>query len=89
MDRQEYARAYAEGYAAGIASVTVLPPPSPVLRLADIQERYGVGINKARQIIQAIRHVCNGGHLQSSSAVFIAEAEYWESLVDKQFKKRL
>lgn len=89
MDRQEYARAYAEGYAAGIASVTLVPPPSPVLRLADIQERYSVGINKARQILQAIRHVCNGGKLDAAGAVLLSEAEYWETLVDKQFKARL
>lgn len=89
MDRHEYARAYAEGYAAGIASVTVSPPPSPVLRIEDIQARYGVGVNKARQIIQAIRHVSNGGKLDAAGAVLVSEAEYWESLVDKQFKKRL
>ena len=89
MDRNEYARAYAEGYAAGIASVQVIPPPSPVLKIEDIMKRYDVGLNKARQILQAIRHVTNGGALDCSGAVLVSEAEYWETLVDKTFKKRL
>ena len=84
----EYALAFAQGYAAGVASVQAAPP-SPVLKVEDIQKRYGVGINKARNILQAIRHVCNGGKLGSSSAVLISEAVHWESLVDAQFKARL
>jgi hypothetical protein len=88
MDRNEYARAYAEGYAAGIATVTE-KRLSPVLRIEDIQERYGVGVNKARQILQAIRRNCNGGKLDAAGAVLVSEAEYWETLVDKQFRARL
>lgn len=88
MDRNEYARAYAEGYAAGIAVATE-KRSSPVLRIEYIQERYGVGVNKARQILQAIRRNCNGGKLDAAGAVLVSEAEYWETLVDKQFRARL
>ena len=88
MDRNEYARAYAAGYADGIAACGG-GRTSPVLKLGDIQARYSVGVNKARQILQAIRHYCNGGKLESASAVLVSEAEYWESLVDKTFKERL
>lgn len=88
MDRNEYTRAFAEGYAAGIAAAGGRQD-SPVLFIEDVQERYQVGINKAREIMQAIRHVCNGGKLQSPKMILKAEAEYWETLVDKQFRKRL
>ena len=56
-----------------------------------IIERYGgrIGENKARAILQAVRHCCNGGKLKSSSLVLRSELEYWESLVDKKFLARL
>lgn len=88
MNREEYARAYAEGYAAGLSAVKN-ERPSPILKVDGIMSRYEVGINKARQILQAIRHTCNGGKLDSAGAVLVSEAEYWEKLVDAQFKERL
>ena len=88
MDRQEYAIAFAEGYAAGISAANVAKT-SPVLKVEGIMARYDVGLNKARNILRAIRTVCNGGKLDASGAVLVSEAEYWESLVDAQFKKRL
>lgn len=88
MERDEYARAYAAGYADGLA-VAQNKRESPVLSLNDVQERYKVGLNKAHEIIRAIRHVSNGGKLGCSSLVLLSEAEYWESLVDKTFRERL
>lgn len=54
----------------------------------DIQHRFGVGVNKAGDIMRDIRRVCNGGKL-GAGKVLPAELEYWESLVDKQYKERL
>ena len=54
----------------------------------DIQDRFGVGINKAGEIMRDIRRACNGGKL-GAGKVLPAELEYWESLVDKQYKERL
>lgn len=47
----------------------------------DIMERYGVGTNKAREIIRGIRSVCGGGKL-GEGRVLPSEVLYWESLVD-------
>ena len=56
-----------------------------------IIDRYGgrIGQNKAREILQAVRHCCNGGKLNSCSLVLRSELEYWESIVDKKFLARL
>ena len=88
MDRDEYARAYAAGYAAGIAD-SGPTAVSPVLTVKDLQKRYGVGENKAQNILRAIRRHCNGGKLDSCSTVLLSEAQYWEGLVDKMYKERL
>lgn len=43
-----------------------------------IAKRYGVGINKALNIIRAIRDTCGGGSLPSGK-VLPAEVEFWEN----------
>ena len=50
----------------------------------DIMARYGVGINKAREIIRGIRSVCGGGKL-GAGKVLPQEVAYWESLVDRKY----
>jgi flagellar biosynthesis/type III secretory pathway protein FliH len=61
----------------------------PYLDVNDIMERYGVGINKAHQILRGIRSVCGGGKLDSNGRVLVAEVKYWESLVDTRYVERL
>ena len=51
------------------------------LTYADMMERYGVGVSKARNIIRGIRSVCGGGKL-GEGRVLPSEVLYWESLVD-------
>ena len=51
------------------------------LTYKEIQERYGVGIGKAREIIRGVRSVCGGGKL-GEGRVLPSEVLYWESLVD-------
>lgn len=53
------------------------------LTYEDIMERYGVGINQARNIIRGIRSVCGGGKL-GVGKVLPSEVRYWESLVDQR-----
>ena len=92
MDRvnEQYMRAYMEGYTAAKAQA-VKDEKKPYLDKDDIIARYDnkIGVNKAREIIQAVRHACGGGKLNSSSLVLLSEVEYWESLVDKRYIERL
>ena len=87
---EPYMRAYMDGYTAALEKVKG-DGSKPYLDLQDIIDRYDgkIGINKAREIMRAVRRVCNGGKLDSCSLVLRSEIEYWESIVDKQFKKLL
>lgn len=87
---EPYMRAYMAGYTAALEK-TKADGDKPYLDLQDIIDRYDgkIGINKARDIMRAIRHCCNGGKLDSCSLVLRSEVEYWETLVDKRFKKLL
>lgn len=58
------------------------------LRYPDIMARYGVGVNKARDIIRGIRSVCGGGKL-GEGKVLPSEVLYWESLVSTRRVDRL
>lgn len=53
------------------------------LTYEDMKVRYGVGTNKARDIIRGIRRICGGGKL-GEGKVLPSEVRYWESLVDKR-----
>ena len=84
----EYKSAYMAGYMAGKESAET-EARQPYLDRDGIIARYGgkIGINKAMEIIRSVRHVCGGGKLNSASLVLVSEIEYWESLVDKSYKK--
>lgn len=90
MEKEMYMRAYMEGYTAGLekAQKTTV---KPYLDKDALIERYDgkIGINKAGEIMRAVRTVCNGGKLDSCSLVLLSEVEYWESIVDKKYKERL
>ena len=82
-----YMKAYMDGYTAAMEKKTEKPP---YIDVHGIIERYGgIGMNKAREIMQSVRHTCNGGRLNSSGMVLISELEYWESIVDKKYRERL
>ncbi|MBQ8345155.1 MAG: hypothetical protein IJY42_02695 [Clostridia bacterium] len=82
-----YVQAYMDGYTAAMEKKRDQPP---YLDVHGIINRYGgIGINKAREIMQAVRHTCNGGRLKSSGMILLSEMEYWESIVDKTYLERL
>ena len=80
---------YMEGYNAAMEKASERAA-KPYIDKDGIIERYGgkIGINKAYQIIHAVRQVCGGGKL-GSGLVLVSELEYWESLVNKEFVERL
>ena len=88
MLSEEYKSAYMAGYMAGKESAQA-ESRQPYLDRDGIIARYGgkIGINKAMEIIRSVRHVCGGGKLDSASLVLVSEVEYWESQVNKEFKK--
>lgn len=90
MSNEAYMEAYMAGYTAALEKQREAES-KPYIDKDGIIERYGgkIGKNKAYEIIQAVRHCCNGGKLQSSSLVLLSELEYWESVVDAEFKERL
>lgn len=88
-----YMKAYMDGYTKAMEDLqgrqeNVKPP---YIDKQGIIDRYDgrIGINKAGEILRAVRRACNGGKLDSSSLVLVSELEYWESLVDKNYKERL
>lgn len=87
---EAYMRAYMDGYTAALEKAAG-EAEKPYIDMEGLIERYGgrIGQNKAREILQAVRHCCNGGKLNSCSLVLRSELEYWESIVDKQFLARL
>lgn len=91
MGRDEYMKAYMEGYTAGIekARADAKADEKPYFTLEDIMKRYQVGKNKAGEILRAVRHASGGGGLGSCSMVKRSELFYWETLVDKRYIERL
>ena len=84
---ENYMSAFMDGYLAAMAKYKT--DEKKVLTVADIQERYHCGINKAQNIMQSILRCCNGGMLNTPGRCKPAEADYWDTLVDKQYKERL
>lgn len=84
---EAYMRAYMDGYTAAKEG----RGQQPYIDKDGIIKRYGgkIGQNKAGEIIRAVRHVCNGGKLNSCSIVLMSELLYWESIVEKKFVERL
>lgn len=91
LSRDEYLKAYSEGYMAGIEKerADAKAAEKPYFTIDDIAERYRVGRGKAGEILRAVRHMCNGGGFGSCSMVKRSELLYWESIVDKQYVERL
>lgn len=90
MSNEAYMQAYMAGYTAALEKQKEADS-KPYIDKDGIIERYGgrIGQGKAYEILQAVRHCCNGGKLNSSSLVLVSELEYWESVVDAKFKERL
>ncbi len=90
MTTDLYRKAYMDGYLAAKREIEN-ENEKPYIDKEGIIKRYdgNIGINKAGEIIRAVRHVCNGGKLDSCSLVLISELKYWESVVDKKFRERL
>ena len=91
MERNEsYMRAYMDGYTEGLRKAESAAE-KPYIDMQGIIDRYDgrIGQNKAREIIQAVRHCCNGGKLNSASLILRSELEYWESIVDPKYLARL
>lgn len=81
-----YMRGYMEGYNAAKAEAKV-----PYVDKDMLIARYNgrIGINKAYEILRAVRRTCGGGKLQSNNVVLLSELEYWESQVDTTYVERL
>ncbi len=79
---------YAQGFADGFRKAEKKGEKA-VLDVQDIMARYQCGQNRARAIIQAVRHTCNGGKTGAAGSVLRSELEYWESFPEKIFKARL
>lgn len=87
MSNEEYQRVYMEGYIAGLEAgkAESSKEEKPFFKAQDIAARYGCGLNKAHEILRAVRHVCGGGGLGKAGMVKRAELLHWESIVDKKF----
>lgn len=85
-----YMRAYMDGYTAAMEKAKA-EQVKPYIDKEALIKRYDgkIGMNKALEILRNVRHVCNGGSLHHDGLVLLSELEYWESLVDKQYKERL
>ena len=86
----EYTKGYAAGFHAAMEQ-SKREEEKPYLTVNDIIKRYDgkIGVNKAGEIMRAVRRVCGGGKLDSCSLILRSEMEYWESLVDKEYVPRL
>lgn len=92
-ENAEYMRAYMDGYTAALEKAKK-DSKAPIIDYRGIMSRYEqwgwrVGENRAREIVRAVRHCCNGGKLESSSFILLSELEYWESIVDSTYLERL
>lgn len=83
-----YMRAYMNGYTDALQKHNV-EEEKTFFGVKDIMERYDISQNKAYEILQAIRQLCNGGKLGAGAKVLPSELKYWESTVEKVYKERL
>ena len=79
-----------EGYMAALKSEREAQE-KPYIDKEALIKRYDskIGLNKAGEILRAVRHVCGGGKLDCSGLVLLSELEYWERTVNPKFKERL
>ncbi len=87
---RDYLRGYAEGYAAAIID-RAEKEKKPYIDKAALIERHDgkIGLNKAGEILRAVRHVCDGGKLNCSGLILLSELEYWERTVNPKFRELL
>ena len=87
---EQYMQAYMAGYTAALEKKAE-NAKKIYMDVNDIIEAFdgNIGINKARLIFNAVRHVCGGGKLDSSSYILRSEFEYWCQTVDATFIERL
>ena len=83
-------RAYMDGYNAALKSIKETAE-KPYIDREGLIKRYDgkIGDAKAYAILDAVRHYCNGGKLNTNKLVLRSELEYWESEVEKNYKERL
>ena len=85
---ERYMRAYMEGYTAGLEKAQG-EQAKPYLTVEDVAARYKISQGKAYEIMNAVRHCCNGGKLNHDGKILRAELEYWESKPEVKFVERL
>lgn len=91
MSNEEYQRIYMEGYTAGLrdGKAEAQSQEKPFFKAEDIMKRYEVGLNKAYEILRAVRAVTGGGGFGTAGMVKRSELLYWESIVDKKYLTRI
>lgn len=87
---EAYMRAYMDGYNAALKTIKDADE-KPYIDREGLIKRYDgkIGDAKAYAILDAVRHYCNGGKLNTNKLVLRSELEYWESEVEKKYKERL
>lgn len=88
--REAYMRAYMDGYNAALKTIKETAE-KPYIDREGLIKRYDgkIGDSKAYAILDAVRHYCNGGKLNTNKLVLRSELEYWENEVEKKYKERL
>lgn len=92
MTMEEYRKAYMDGYLAGKEDAKreiATTSEQAVVTAEDIMKRYGVGRNKALEVIRAVRRTNNGGALGTRGRVLMGELLCWESRRDNTFVRDL
>ena len=85
---ERYMRAYMDGYTAALEKAQS-EQAKPYLTMEDVMARYGISQGKAYEIMNAVRHCCNGGKLNNNRMILRSELEYWESKPEVNFVERL
>ena len=85
---ERYMRAYMDGYTAALEKAQS-EQAKPYMTMEDVMARYGISQGKAYEIMNAVRHCCNGGKLNNNRMILRSELEYWESKPEVKFVERL
>lgn len=92
MSIEEYRKAYMDGYLAGKEDAKkeiATTSEQAVVTVEFLMERYGVGKNKAYEVIRAVRRTNNGGALGTRGKVLMGELLCWEARRDNTFMRDL
>lgn len=87
---KEYQQGFMDGMIAAFKKLKG-EEKKPYIDKEGLIKRYGgkIGNNKAYEILNAVRHCCGGGKLNTNQAVLLSELEYWENTVAPEFKERI